>query len=43
MKNYREKLKNIKAFVFDYDGVLTNGSVYFDCSGNQIRQANVRD
>lgn len=43
MKNYREKLKNIKAFVFDYDGVLTNGNVYLTDSGMQLRQGNVRD
>jgi len=43
MKNYREKLKDIKAFVFDYDGVLTNGNVYITESGTQLRQGNVRD
>jgi len=43
MKNYREKLKNIKAFVFDYDGVLTNGNVYITESGTQLRQGSVRD
>jgi len=43
MKNYREKLKHIKAFVFDYDGVLTNGNVYLTDSGMQLRQGNVRD
>lgn len=41
--NYREKLKNIKAFVFDYDGVLTNGSVWMAEDGTQLRQGNVRD
>lgn len=43
MKNYREKLKNIKAFVFDYDGVLTNGSVWMSEDGTQFRQGSVRD
>jgi len=43
MINYREKLKNIKAFVFDYDGVLTNGNVYITESGTQLRQGSVRD
>ena len=26
--SYKEKLKDIKAFVFDVDGVFTDGSVY---------------
>jgi 3-deoxy-D-manno-octulosonate 8-phosphate phosphatase (KDO 8-P phosphatase) len=26
--SHLEKLKNIKAFVFDVDGVFTDGSVY---------------
>ncbi|HAI79622.1 MAG TPA: 3-deoxy-D-manno-octulosonate 8-phosphate phosphatase, partial [Chryseobacterium sp.] len=26
--SYKAKLKNIKAFVFDVDGVFTDGSVY---------------
>jgi 3-deoxy-D-manno-octulosonate 8-phosphate phosphatase (KDO 8-P phosphatase) len=43
MKNYREKLKNIKAFVFDYDGVLSNGSFWVSEDGTQFRQGNVRD
>ena len=25
--NYKKQLKNIKAFVFDVDGVLTNGGL----------------
>ncbi|NCD43535.1 MAG: 3-deoxy-D-manno-octulosonate 8-phosphate phosphatase, partial [Bacteroidia bacterium] len=28
MTNYKEKLKNITTFIFDYDGVLTDGSVF---------------
>ena len=26
--NYKEKLKKIKVFVFDVDGVLTNGDLF---------------
>lgn len=29
------KLKNIDAFVFDFDGVLTNNLVYLDSNGNE--------
>ena len=32
--SYKTKLKNIKAFVFDVDGVFTDGSVYLLPGGN---------
>ena len=38
-----EKLKNIKAFVFDVDGVFTDGSVYLMPGGNMSRVMNVLD
>jgi YrbI family 3-deoxy-D-manno-octulosonate 8-phosphate phosphatase len=28
--------KDIEAFIFDFDGVLTNNKVYIDASGNEI-------
>ena len=28
MKNYKEKLNKIRAFILDFDGVLSNGMVY---------------
>ncbi len=40
---YKEKLKNIKAFVFDVDGVFTDGSVYLLPGGNMARVMNVLD
>lgn len=40
---YMEKLKNIKAFVFDVDGVFTDGSVYLLPGGNMCRVMNVLD
>ena len=43
MVNYKERFKNIKAFVFDYDGVLTNGTVILMEEGEPLRAANVRD
>ncbi|MCW1964452.1 KdsC family phosphatase [Chryseobacterium viscerum] len=40
---YKEKLKDIKAFVFDVDGVFTDGSVYLLPGGNMCRVMNVLD
>ena len=41
--SYKERLKNIKAFVFDVDGVFTDGSVYLLPGGNMCRVMNVLD
>jgi 3-deoxy-D-manno-octulosonate 8-phosphate phosphatase (KDO 8-P phosphatase) len=41
--NYKEKLKEIKIFIFDVDGVFTDNIVYLTDDGNQMRTANVRD
>ena len=41
--NYKEMLKNITAFVMDYDGVLTDGKVVLSEDGEPLRTANVRD
>lgn len=43
VKNYKELLKDITTFVFDYDGVFTNGTVILTESGDQLRTANVKD
>lgn len=43
MTNYKEKLKNITAFIFDYDGTLTDGTVILLDEGEPLRTANVRD
>jgi 3-deoxy-D-manno-octulosonate 8-phosphate phosphatase (KDO 8-P phosphatase) len=43
MKNYKELLKNITAFVFDYDGTLTDGTVILLDEGEPLRTASVRD
>ncbi len=40
---YFEKLKNIKAFILDVDGVLTNGDVTVAENGDQMRHFNVKD
>lgn len=41
--SYKSKLKNIKAFVFDVDGVFTDGSIYLLPGGNMCRVMNVLD
>lgn len=38
-----DQLKNIKAFVFDMDGVLTDGSLIVHPEGELIRTMNVKD
>lgn len=43
MSNYKKLLRNITTFVFDNDGVLTNGQVLIMSDGDQLRTANVRD
>ena len=40
---FLEKLKHIKAFIFDVDGVLTNGIVHVTETGEQLRQFNIKD
>jgi 3-deoxy-D-manno-octulosonate 8-phosphate phosphatase (KDO 8-P phosphatase) len=43
MTNYKELLKNINTFVFDYDGVLSDGSVITLDDGEAYRVTNVKD
>jgi 3-deoxy-D-manno-octulosonate 8-phosphate phosphatase (KDO 8-P phosphatase) len=43
MKNYKEKLKDITTFVFDFDGVLSTGKVIVLPNGDQLRTTNVKD
>jgi 3-deoxy-D-manno-octulosonate 8-phosphate phosphatase (KDO 8-P phosphatase) len=43
LTNYKERLKDITAFVFDYDGTLTDGQVILLDEGQPLRTANVRD
>lgn len=42
-KNYKELLKDVKSFVFDIDGVLTDGTVLVLENGQMARTMNVRD
>ena len=36
MRNYKELLQHINTFIFDYDGVLTDGSVITTNEGELI-------
>lgn len=38
-----DKLKDITTFIFDVDGVLTNGNILVTESGEQLRQFNIKD
>ena len=40
---FLSKLKHIKAFVLDIDGVLTDATIHVTESGEQLRRFNVRD
>lgn len=41
--SYKLKLKNIKNFVFDVDGVFTDGSILVDSQGEEYRTFNTKD
>ncbi|HNP17787.1 MAG TPA: HAD-IIIA family hydrolase [Fulvivirga sp.] len=41
--NIIEKAKNIKAIIFDVDGVLTDGAITYTNSGDEIKSFNVKD
>jgi 3-deoxy-D-manno-octulosonate 8-phosphate phosphatase (KDO 8-P phosphatase) len=41
--NYKEKLNKVKTFVFDVDGVFTDGKIVVDSQGNESRNFNTKD
>ncbi len=41
--SYKQNLSKIKAFVFDVDGVFTDGSIYLMPDGSMCRTMNVLD
>ena len=43
MANFKEDLRNVRAFAFDIDGVLTDGQVFIHPSGEMLRSQNTRD
>lgn len=42
-KSYKEYLNKINTFIFDVDGVFTDGSLLIDNEGNLLRTMNVKD
>jgi 3-deoxy-D-manno-octulosonate 8-phosphate phosphatase (KDO 8-P phosphatase) len=42
-KSYKELMNDITTFVFDVDGVLTDGSVFVSNEGEMLRTMNIRD
>lgn len=43
MISYKQKLKNITTFIFDVDGVLTDGSVILAPTGEMVRTMHTKD
>ena len=42
-KSYKEIMNDITTFIFDVDGVLTDGSVHISPTGEMLRTMNIRD
>lgn len=43
MENFKQKLTKIKTFIFDVDGVLTDGKVFVFENGDVVRNMNSKD
>ncbi len=43
MSNYKTLLADIKTFIFDVDGVMTDGIVLLTTQGDMLRTMNVKD
>ena len=43
MHDLKEMLAKVTTFIFDYDGVMTDGTVYMDSNGDPLRTSNVKD
>lgn len=42
-KSYKELMNDITTFIFDVDGVLTDGSVFISNEGDMLRTMNIKD
>jgi 3-deoxy-D-manno-octulosonate 8-phosphate phosphatase (KDO 8-P phosphatase) len=42
-KNFKELLHDVRCFVFDIDGVLTDGSLMVQSDGTMLRRMNIKD
>ena len=43
MNDLKTLLSPVTTFIFDYDGVMTDGTVYIDSNGDPLRCSNVKD
>lgn len=43
MSNYKALLSKVDTFIFDYDGVMTDGKLMLQHDGQPLRTANVKD
>lgn len=43
MNELNTLLADVNTFLFDYDGVMTDGTVYMDGNGDPLRTSNVKD
>ena len=43
MNDLNSLLSEVTTFIFDYDGVMTDGTVYMDSNGDPLRTSNVKD
>ena len=41
--NFKERLQKVKCFVFDIDGVLTDGQLHILQDGTMLRVMNIKD
>jgi 3-deoxy-D-manno-octulosonate 8-phosphate phosphatase (KDO 8-P phosphatase) len=41
--SYKKKLINITTFIFDFDGVMSDGDITVTTEGEMIRTMNVKD
>ena len=42
-KSYKELMNDITTFIFDVDGVLTDGTIHVTQTGEMLRNMNIRD
>lgn len=42
-KSYKEIMNSVTTFIFDIDGVLTDGSIHIAPNGEMLRNMNIRD
>ena len=43
MNDIKAMLSQVITFIFDYDGVMTDGTFYMDINGEPLRSSNVKD